>query len=658
MKEIYFKKLTLNHWRAQDKTICFSEHTRICGRNETGKSTVWDAILWLFTGYDSLNRSNYRLFDEHIVPTKDNSRPASVELVLMIDGLEYTLKKTAEMGWARKRGSAEYEKKTSDDYRFEIDGVDVPVSTYKEFIETNFCPIDKLRFILNVNHFLMLEWRELRKNFADIIGEVKREDYNGDFTEAFALIDKYGSIDAAREYLKSQRKPMREAIGDNNSDVKGTKVVQMETLESALPDISGVDEACARIEEIKDEISGIDREMAGATESIKPAIERRNAQLEEIAGLESELKGIERRIMAEYNDKQNAVLEEIRTVDSYNAGVENENRNGLRRMKDAESRIATLENRLDTLSKYRESLLAQKNEVKGLMFKEEKCPYCGQPLPADKMEEALEKFNRQKEAKYSSIVAEGKANNEKMDMYRRELDELRAVMGKGYEKKELKSKADLEAKLADLRNSRPVFEEYTEYKEKVTEIAQKRANIEDIPAVDMSVFEIRKKVLYSEMQECASVASNKEKYDRMMERINAIRADIAATAVSLAAVEGLIAKVDEIERQKSEIVKRRMSELFRSCDIRMEERKKDGTMTPSCSILMNGVLVQVANTASKIHAGIDISSAFCRYYGISMPLVIDNREMVDSDKELDDGGIGRQIIELKREDCEFTVVNL
>lgn len=654
MKEVQFKQLTLTDWRAQTRTIGFSRHTLIKGRNESGKSTTWDAILWLFTGYDSLDRSNYQLFDNHVVPTKENAKPASVELMFTVDGMDYRLKRTAEMGWSRPRGAANYEKKSSDDYKFEIDGVEVPSSTYKDFIEKNFCPIEKMKFILNIDYYLMLDWKELRKHFADIIGDVTKEDYKGDFTEALALIAKYGTIDAAKEYLKAQRKPLRDAIGDNST--KGTKIVELETLQSTLPDMSGIEETEKRYKEIESEIAMTDKDIAGATESIKPLIEKRNAQLAEIGELESELTAIQNRILSDYRQKENELVLAIREVDSINIGIDNENRVGLRRIHDAENGIKALESKMESMTRYREKLLAQKNEVKSLTFKDEKCPYCGQPLPMDKLEEALDKFNRQKEAKYNAIVAEGKENKARMESCQKEIDALRAVISEGYEKKELKSKADLEAKLTDLRNSNPKVEQSIEYKEKSAEIARKRANIEDVPAVDVSAFEERKKRLYAELRECSERLSEKTTYERTVQRMDTLRKDIAAIAESLARIEGQMAQIDDMEQQKAEIVRHRVSALFSRCDIRMEERKKDGTMTPSCSILMNGVLVQVANTASKIEAGTDISDAFCKFYGVNMPLILDNRERVDDTKDF--AASGRQTIELKREDCNLTIMDI
>lgn len=650
MKEIRFNEVTLSEWRAQNRTVKFTDHTRVSGRNKSGKSTTWDAILWLFTGYDSQDRSNYQLFDNRVVPTKETSKPASVELSLSIDGYEYKLKRTAEMGWTRPRGASVYEKKSSDDYSFAIDGVEVTASAYKEFIENNFCAIDKLKFILNIGYYLTLEWKELRKHFADIIGEVSREDYDGDFSEVFSLIDRYGSTDAAKAYLKTQRQPMRDAIGDGNA--KGTKIIELETLESTLPDISGCESAASEMDRIKLDIADIDNEIAGRSDSIRPLIEQRNRQIAEISQMKSALSESKSEYERSYYQEIAKLQSEIAAVDSENRQIEYGNRNGLSRIQDARRGLDSATVKLKAYQEYRETLLEQNREVKALQFTSENCPYCGQPLPEDKLEESRKKFKEEKEARHARIVAEGQRNNADIETCRKDIVECQKIIDEGFTETPLKSKSDLETKLADLRASFVPYEQSAEYKEKTAEIARKEANIADIPSVDTQDLQRKKEMLYERQSELSEVMANKKSYDRQMQRISALREDIRNTANELAKLEGLLAEFDEMERQKAEIIRRKVSALFKVCDVEMEERKKDGTMTPCCNILVGGVKAQVLNSASQVLAGADISNAFARHFGLNMPLMVDNRERIDTDVDF---GSERQVIEFTRSDNDFKV---
>ncbi len=64
MKTITLKKLSIQDWRGQNRVINFSSSTEIKGRNKSGKSTVFNAFLWLMTGADAEDRVNYKLFNE------------------------------------------------------------------------------------------------------------------------------------------------------------------------------------------------------------------------------------------------------------------------------------------------------------------------------------------------------------------------------------------------------------------------------------------------------------------------------------------------------------------------------------------------------------------------------------------------------------------
>ena len=56
MKNVILKRLSLVNWKGQkERSIDFSNETSICGANATGKSTMFDAFIWLLFGKDSLD---------------------------------------------------------------------------------------------------------------------------------------------------------------------------------------------------------------------------------------------------------------------------------------------------------------------------------------------------------------------------------------------------------------------------------------------------------------------------------------------------------------------------------------------------------------------------------------------------------------------------
>ena len=652
MKKVKFLEVTLTDWRAQNRTVTFGDRTTISGHNGSGKSSVQEALLWVLTGYDSFDRMNYRLFDTRIEPTKENSRPASVELALEIDHVEYRIKRIAERGWVRPRGASTYEKKPSDDYRFEIDGVSVPVSTYKEFVETNLCPIDKLKFILNISFFLGLDWKELRKQLAGIIGEVTEDDYEGDFSTLLSHVDRYGSIEAAKGHFKSRRSTLREAIGDGSR--KGAKEVELDTLRSMLPDTSGVEAAKRELEDVKAEIAEIDAEISGRSAKILPLLRERNERQAEIAEMEKKLSEKKSRYEEAFQKELRTLQEEIATVDADNRVIERQNNAKVKEKEELRRQLDSLKSNLQFCRVKREALLTQNAEVKALEFTEDLCPFCGQLLPLDKLNEARQKFQEEKEAKHVSIVAKGKANNADIERFTKEIQACEEDLEKEVDFTPLKDKAELERTLTEKKQSYIPFEKTEEYVHGMAAIDEKKASLPEIQTVDVDDLEEKKKTLYARIRECTETISLESRYAEQSTRITSLEEDIRNCANELAEIEGILSLFDEREKQRAEIIRRRVSSLFSVCEIQMEDYKKDGTVAPCCNVLVGGVPAQVANTASKIVAGADMSNAFAKFYGLNMPLIIDNRERVDD--SVDFGG-ERQLIELKRDDGDFTVIS-
>lgn len=657
MREIRLKTLSLSNWRAQNRTIGFTDRTVISGRNKSGKSTTKDALMWLLTGYDSEDRFNHRLFDTTVDLTYENSVPASVEGTFDIDGMEYVLKRTARPGWTRKRGNDTYEKKPTDDYSFCIDGVEVSSGDYNRFIETNFCRQDYLKFILNILHYRSLDWKEMRKVLSDVIGEVTVEDYAGDYGEIEALLSKYGSLDIIKDMLRRQRSPIKELVGDKASP--GRLQTEIDALASSLPDISDIKEVTGKESRIREEIDGIDRMISGASDSIRPLIEKRNAQLLEISAKKEELERERAKYNAEAYSQDRVLMNEIAEAER-----EKENRRKRREQTEknrafAEGRVADMEQEIARLKEYREELLKKNKEVKSRKFDGEKCSYCGQPLPDDMLETAKATFRETIEKEHSRIVADGKRNNERIKVLEGQLAELRESLksdtGDGDENPDIADTDALRIRLEEQRRNRTPFDGTSVCRTIQAEIRKMESEVVEVTVSDTSELAAKKAELTAQLMECAEARSRKSEYDRMESEIRKRQDDISANARELARIEGLLSKCEEMEREKAEIIRARVSHLFDICDIRMETMKKDGSTQPACDISVEGIPESVLNTAEIILAGIDLSNAFCKHCDTWMPLIVDNAESVDEERLANK--YGRQLIILKRDDCIFSVSN-
>lgn len=644
-RTIRIKTLSLTDWRAQNRRISFGKtRTVIKGRNKSGKSTTLDALNWLLTGCDSYDRSNYQLFDNTVEYTKENSVPAIVEGVFVVDDLEYTLRREARIGWTRPRGTDTYVRKGSDDYSFYIDGVEVSASDYKEWVESNIAPVDKLKFILNIEHYLSVDWQSLRKHFAEIIGDVSDSEYQGDFSDIFEELKKY-TLEQLKSRIKSQYNPLKDAVK--------SLPITIETLTQSLPDVSQADKAAAIIESSKSEIKKIDIAMQSSADSVKDYVEKRNAEIAAIADMQRAVQAKKQSYIQQHTDKINAIKIAISEIDGKNAAINARNLANRKVFEDAQAMLAAEEKRLESFQAYRKTLLEKNEQVKSRIFGDTHCAYCGQPLPQDRLTEAMEKFNAVKDAEHKAIVADGKANNERIESSKRAIAEYRQVIERGYEAEPLISSADLQSEINALNESFVPYEQTDEYKAYMSKIAEMESAVTSVPEIDNSSLTAKKDAYMAQIAEQSKLLGVREEREKMEAKIVALKKELKDNAAEMARLEGMAHRIVDMEKQKAEIIKHRIRRYFDICDIQMEEQKKDGTKTPACNITVDGVRAQVSNTATQMMAGVDISNAMCRAYHINFPLFVDNAERLDSDNR--NISTKRQFIMLSVEDTEFSI---
>lgn len=652
MKTIKLKKITLQDWRAQSKVVEFTDNTEIRGYNKSGKSSVYNGFLWLLTGADDMDRTNYNLFDNTIEQTHDTSKVASVEGVFEIDGVEYTLKRTAEIGWTRKKGHDEYERKGTDNYKFYIDGIERNATEYKKSVEELFAPIDKLKIMLNLQYFLRLDWKQMRKQLEDMVGVITMADFKGDYSDILNDLKKYTPEEVKASY-KAKIKLLKENVGQHGDD--GKLGIEIKTLKSSLPDISNLEEVQQDIEDAKSQIEMIDKQLSGSNEAMQEQIAKRNAELAKIAELQEQFDEAKRIQFNEHIGQLNNLCAKIGEINVRNEQISRDNANGKGTIIRAEKSLSEAKNKLEKLTEYRLTLLKQNEEVKQMQFTDDKCPYCGQMLPEEKLEEARAKFNERKEAKHQSIVAEGKANNQKIADCKKDIEALQEIIEKGYVEKPLEDDSELQKEMHDLKANFVPYEETTEGKEKAAQIATLTSNLPSFEQSDNTALINTKKSLLNDIQELSKQLGKKDEYDKQMATIQCKQKELKDSAAELARLEGLLSKVNQYEREKAQIIYGRVNDKFDYIKVEMTEVNKSGELVDTCRILdADGVNASVTNFASQVRCGIDISTAFCKFYGVSQPMFIDFAESICEDNY---PATERQTIKLIVDDCKFNVVN-
>ena len=649
MKKVFLKKISIQNFRSKSFEFELGERNEIRGKNRSGKSSVKNAFFWLLTGADDLDRTNYNLFDTTIVHTKENSVPTNVTAVFLIDGVEYEVSRTAKMGWTRKRGNDEYERKTSDDYSFAIDGIERSATEFKNWIEETLAPVDMLKCMINTQHFLynIDDWKVQRKYLANIAGEITNEDFNGDYTELFAQFSKY-TPEQLRERLKTLLMPLKKALGTEGT--KGEKVVELEVLQKNIVSLDEIEDSEKELAELKSKRDEIQAKISGKKSPIDEAIARRAQALAMVEDKETEI----RKSRKLHDSKQMAEVTELESqlsnIEAQNEAIRQQNDSGKKAF-DRKKQFLIDETRTIEILKNRLEELREENKlIKNREFGDYNCTYCGAPLDEDKVEELKAKFEERKQKDRDNNKAEGLQAKQRLETAQADLDVLQKEVDKGFTPTALVSEGDLRERIQQRKATFPPFENSEEYKTLSEELENLKNSVPEIPVVDTSEFDKELNEVNAKIEAASNKAGLRAQYTKQTKQIEDVIADMKKMAQERAQWEKIEQQLVAYEQEKADIVGKRVNQFFDKCKVSMFSEKKDGSLAPNCVITMDGRRSATLNKEGTITAGIDVSDAFCRFYGLNMPLFIDDNESLSDDNYVTSE---RQVITLSVANCEL-----
>ena len=624
MKRVSIKRLTLENWRAQNRTIDFTDKTIIRGTNGAGKSTITDAYFWLLTGVDAQNRTNYDLYDNTKNFSPDNAIPAVVEAIFDVDGIEYTFKREAKQKWTRKRGSSEYIKAKSDDYTYYIDGLAVNAKSYNERVAAIFADLDKLKIMLNVRYYQLLDWRTLRKHFVDMVGLITKDELKGDYAAIEPLLAKFendptfkgSALEAVKESLRQKINPLRNTLDRIDAEIEGMKEM--------LPSLDGVAEAKAAIEDKRKRIEEIDREIVGMGDANKPFIEKRNAELAAIAEKKREIENARREWDENQNEPVAALRKKLLDLQSENYKIGNANNAAKQRKASIERQIESAKQQYEYFDKERDRLKSEKEEAQGRVFDENQvCPTCGQALPYERIAELKKQFYDRRDKDVAGIIERGK----KVRAMRDEQTEIIANLEKELSEIKIEPLQDTPYVEAEIEAAKAMIQPFDDTI-LMAELKTMEDNLTEVPVLDAETLLQEKSTLNREINELQDVVANESRLSDGNVKIATKESERQKNGIELGKYEGMFDKCVEREREWASIVRDRANRYLHHCKVEMTEINKSGEINDICTITIDGVDVGVANTARQIIAGIDIANAFQKYAGVVMPLFIDNAEQI------------------------------
>ena len=622
-------KLELNNFKAI-KEFTFEpngEDKSIFGKNGVGKTTLVDAYFWVLVGKSSTDKKvddDIKLKDNTGNPQLDNGLEHKVSAILELDnGTQVTLSKIYQEKWTKNHGKpiAEFDGHTTT---YLINDVSRSQKDYNTYIEQNIGSIEILKMLSSATYFCNMPWKKQRELLLEVCGDITDMDViNSDerlkdlpsMLESKNVNDFITLITQRKTKLNSQLNKIPTRIDENKKMLDDSNEENEEIIETELKDFRKKKNA------LENKLTTIKGGYAVAH------IER------QIAQIDTKIEQIKQ----QYNATNNADVLELQKQKSTKE-IDLQKQSQQLTSKKNEQEI--LNNKIASISKQIEDCRnAWKVEKKKVFSGDNICPTCGQALPQEKINEAIEKFNKTKAYNLKACTEAGTNLAHK--------------------------KQELEHTLQDNENTIATLVENIDnlnknIQELDLQIIDKQKNIADIEYGYMSNPEYKnlyrekvnlKKELISVQDNCAN---SLKQYQSELEQIDL---DIDIRTEKLAKIKQLFVfknRIDDLKAEQKQLgeefnhlefklnlaqifTKNKVNMLtdkinskFKITKFKLFNQQVNGLIDDTCEAMtqQGSTYGKSMSNGEKIIIGLDICNTLAQHYKLDVPIWIDNAESV------------------------------
>ena len=660
MKQIKLLSMHIQNFKGcKDRVIEFGQTTRITGDNGVGKSTVFDAYLWLLFDKNSKGVTNFAVRPLTESGETINNIKISVEATISVDNDEYKLRKTQKQKWVKKRGTdtREFQGNINE---FDINGYPKSQKEFKEFI-SGIVNEEVFPLISNPAAFTSLPWKEQRDILMQFVGDVSDIGIAEAFGEKYLKLIPELKIANTDDILKKYTK----AKNIYNKDmVEIPARIDEVSKQLVIADVGALEvEKTAKevaLQKVEDEISG----GTGKLEEI-------NKKREEILNLKFHISEIQNEENQKLFDKSKIVRDNLNARDRELSNVKREIGN-------LSDEIKAVHNMYEAQEREKDRLLVEWRSEKAKTFPEfvpldplpERatiCPTCGRELAEDVKKKILDdyeasvelhqnkysedkaKFEEARAKKLEQIEKDGKEAAASRDKFKtnetelhKKMDELNIQLA-DTQKKYDDAKAEL-----DKFPTKADISENTEYLATIEKISvlEKEIEVMSAESTGKTELEAKKAVLKDEIAEIAGkiVAADNSK---VKERIAELEAEQKEVGQKIAEQEQMIDLVEDFIRTKMNMISEKINGMFSVVSFKLFDNQINGGLKETCTCTVKGVGHSDVNDGHEIVAGLDIINTFSEKFGVRCPIFIDRAGELN---EIYIPEMDNQLILLKRVD--------
>ena len=265
------------------------------------------------------------------------------------------------------------------------------------------------------------------------------------------------------------------------------------------------------------------------------------------------------------------------------------------------------------------------------------CPTCGQQIPEEQVAAAVEAFNLVKARRLEEIRAsvEKSCSKDAISALERQIDADSDVFSANQaEIAHLAAQIDAatEAIMPEERTSYTETEEYAALRDRIAGLeAQLAAGKADASLLRKEI-DGRLSAVQSELDSIDRQIMNLSFYQQRKQRITELTEEQRYVGSEYERLAHGLHLCELFVKAKASMLTERINARFRTVRFRLFKPQLNGGLEERCDVMAQtsqGLkLFSDANDAAKLNAGFEIIDVLSRYWGIEMPVFVDNAESV------------------------------
>ncbi len=638
MKTIKLIRMELRNFKGVAQAeYDFGDRADISGGNGSGKSTIFEAYLWcLFDKNPAGNTPKVQPYD-----TANEIRhqlTTSVRLYIELDGNPLIAERTLKEEWVKPRGTTELVcKGTKSEYA--VNEVPMSKAQYNAKL-ADIMPLDKWFILSSIGIIPAMEQKACRATLQAIAPAIDEQTLAQPFPAVLDALAHGLNIDELQATTKQTKSRAKTELDGIPAALEAQDRLRVED------DFAAIE---AKLAETKMDIAARQIELEQlqtlGDDAARVAKEKETANLRtELARLNAQISERETAAQTTYTTARAKYEQQLQTLAAESHGI---SQRTMVSQQTAKRYLQLIEDEKKRIAALRDQWTAKNAETYEVPELQTVCPTCGQPLPGERIAEALEKatqaWNADKVKALQAIQHEAEeckkriadykaANAQAAERDKADYDRAQAIAD---EVKEANHALDT---LVPPAKALTLCIEYQNALAKKQEVEQQLAQraatgVNDSePTAQSQQREAITQAIVSLQREAEDLLRRLAARDTNR-RIDEERARLLeqqrTLADNIAQAEGVEQQILAYRKAKIMAVENGVSSLFTMVRWKMYEPNvtNDGEKE-ICQAIINGIPYDQQNRATQVNAAIDIVNGFARAYDVSLPLFIDNAESV------------------------------